>query len=131
LGREHLNTLDDAYGLSLTLAGQAIELLDQGLADQGKYEEAEAMAQRALDGREKEVGREHLDTLNSADGLARILYCRGKYEAAEAMAQWALEGRERALGKDNPWTLATANLLANVRTITASTRQQRRCIDER
>jgi hypothetical protein len=40
---------------------------------QGKHEEAEAMNRRALDGYEKVLGKEHPDTLTSADNLALLL----------------------------------------------------------
>jgi hypothetical protein len=114
LGREHLHTLDSAYWLSVTLALQSIKLRDQGVAYQGKYEEAEAMARRALDGKEKTLGRKHQDTLTVAAGLARVLYCCGKYEVAEGIARWAQEGTEKTLGKRHPHTLERAKLLALV-----------------
>jgi Tetratricopeptide repeat len=53
------------------------------LRDQGRYEEAEAMNRRALDGREKVLGREHPDTLTSVDNLTSVLQYQGKYEEAE------------------------------------------------
>jgi hypothetical protein len=59
LGREHLETLDSAYGLSLMLMARAVELRGQGVAYQGEFEEAKAMARRALDGKEKALGKEH------------------------------------------------------------------------
>ena len=47
LGPEHPDTLGSIYNLSNVLNSQ------------GKYEEAEAMHQRALQGREKVLGPEH------------------------------------------------------------------------
>jgi hypothetical protein len=55
------------------------------LWDQRKYEEAEAMIRRALDGIEKLLGKEHPDTLTSVGNLASMLRCQGKYEEAETM----------------------------------------------
>ncbi|KAF1949112.1 hypothetical protein CC80DRAFT_555727, partial [Byssothecium circinans] len=43
----------------------SVSQLGSVLERQGKYEEAEAMHQRALEGREKVLGREHPDTLTS------------------------------------------------------------------
>jgi hypothetical protein len=40
---------------------------------QGKYDEAEAMQQRALEGREKALGREHPHTLTSVSQLGTVL----------------------------------------------------------
>jgi tetratricopeptide (TPR) repeat protein len=74
------------------------------LLNQGKYEEAEAMNRRALDGREKVLGEEHPDTLKSFNNLASALQRQGKYEEAEAMIRRALDGCEKALGNDHPET---------------------------
>jgi hypothetical protein len=43
------------------------------LGYQGRYEEAEQMNRRALEGREKALGKEHLDTLTSVNNLALVL----------------------------------------------------------
>jgi len=43
------------------------------------------MNQRVLEGREKALGKEHLDTLTSVNNLASVLRCQGKYEEAEQM----------------------------------------------
>ena len=57
---------------------------------QGKYEEAEQMNRRALEGYEKVLGREHPDTLTSVNNLASVLRYQGKYEEAEQMNRRAL-----------------------------------------
>ena len=43
------------------------------LRDQGQYEAAEEMDRRALEGREKVLGVQHLDTLISVNHLALML----------------------------------------------------------
>ncbi|KAJ6196460.1 LOW QUALITY PROTEIN: kinesin light chain [Bipolaris maydis] len=68
LGSEHPDTLTSVSHLG-----------------QGKYEEAEAMHRRALEGYEK-----HPNTLTSVSHLGQ-----GKYEEAEAMHRRALEGYEK------------------------------------
>jgi hypothetical protein len=43
------------------------------LRDQGKYEEAEKLSWRALEGYKKELGVRHADTLTSVSNLAGVL----------------------------------------------------------
>jgi hypothetical protein len=50
------------------------------LYHQGKYEAAEEVRRRALDGREKTLGKGHPDTLMSMDNLALALENQSKYE---------------------------------------------------
>lgn len=73
--------------------------LAEVLRRQEKYETAEEMHRRALEGREKALGWEHPFTLASVNNLAGD---RGKYEAAEEMDQRAWEGREKVLGFEHP-----------------------------
>jgi hypothetical protein len=61
-----------------------------------------AMHQRALDGREKVLGPEHPDTIESVDGLVLVLWERCKHEAAESMHRRALDWREKVLGRGGP-----------------------------
>ncbi|OQN95386.1 hypothetical protein B0A48_18634 [Cryoendolithus antarcticus] len=85
-----------------------------GAAVPGKYESAETMNRRALEGCEKVLGKEHPDTLASVSNLALVLQYQGKYEAAETMNRRALEGCEKVLGKDHPDTLTSMSNLALV-----------------
>ncbi len=73
--------------------------LAEVLRRQEKYEAAEEMHQRALEGREKALGLEHPFTLASVNNLAGD---RGKYEAAEDIDRRAWEGREKVLGFEHP-----------------------------
>jgi hypothetical protein len=51
-----------------------------GLLDrQGKYEEAEDMNQRTLELREKTLGKDHPNTLDSMDRLAYVLTKQDKH----------------------------------------------------
>jgi hypothetical protein len=63
LGVEHRHTLS------------RVDNLATALQHQGKYEEAEKMSRRALEGREEVLGVEHPDTLTS------ILACLGYYSS--------------------------------------------------
>jgi hypothetical protein len=64
-----------------------------------KYEDAEVINQRALEGREEVLGNEHPDTLWSLHNLAIDLRRQRKDEEAEMIDRRALEGREKALGQ--------------------------------
>ena len=73
LGPEHPETLT------------SINNLGSVLDSQGKYEEAKAMYQQALEGYQKVLGPKHPDTLASINNLGSVLSSQGKYEEAEAM----------------------------------------------
>ncbi|KAH8724011.1 hypothetical protein GQ44DRAFT_596102, partial [Phaeosphaeriaceae sp. PMI808] len=77
-----------------------------------KYEDAEKLNQRALEGKEKELGVHHPDTLTSVSNLALVLQDQGKYEEAEKLSRRALEGREKELGVHYPSTLTSMYCLA-------------------
>jgi tetratricopeptide (TPR) repeat protein len=79
---------------------------------QGKYEEAEKLNQRALQGYEKELGVRHPDTLMSVASQASVLQAQGKYEEAEKLNQRALQRYEKELGVRHPDTLTTVSNLA-------------------
>ncbi|EFQ96752.1 hypothetical protein MGYG_09201 [Nannizzia gypsea CBS 118893] len=74
-------------------------------AEEGKDKEAEALYQQVLREREKRLGPDHLDTLLSVTSVGTTLCQQGKYKEAEAMYQRALRGREKILGPDHPNTL--------------------------
>ena len=73
LGPEHVDTVISISNLVTVLERQ------------GKYEEAEAMYRRALEGYEEVLGLEHVGTLTSVNNLGTVLASQGKYEEAEAM----------------------------------------------
>ncbi|KAF2105248.1 hypothetical protein BDV96DRAFT_456769, partial [Lophiotrema nucula] len=71
---------------------------------QGKYEAAEAMNRRALEGKEKALGKEHPNTLISVYCLAFLLHRWGRYEEAMLLYNRALSGYTTTLGPDHPTT---------------------------
>ena len=82
--------------------------------DQGRYNEAEKLYERALAGREEKLEPKHLDTLRTVMNLA-IVYCnQGRYNEAEKLYERALAGREEQLGPKHPNTLRTVKGLAIV-----------------
>lgn len=83
----------------------------QGLA---RYEEAEAMHRRVLEGGEKVLGSEHPNTLISVNDLGSVLGTQGKYEEAKAMYRRALERGGKVLASENSNTLISVNNLGYV-----------------
>ena len=67
-----------------------------------------------MEARERTLGREHPDTLQSVNNLAELLDTRGDYAHAEVLFRRALEVRERTLGKQEPRTLHSVSNLAQV-----------------
>jgi tetratricopeptide (TPR) repeat protein len=92
----------------LRRAGRYLEMA------QGKYDAAERLYRRALEGCEKELGEQHLSMLTSKVYLASVLWKRGEYDEAEKLNRQALEGREKELGIQHPETLTSVSNLALV-----------------
>ncbi|XRB25368.1 kinesin light chain [Pseudoscourfieldia marina] len=84
------------------------------LKKQGKYTDAEPLYREALDGKRRELGDAHPDTLESINNLASLLKKQGKYADAEPLYREALDGRHRELGDAHPSTLASISGLANL-----------------
>ncbi|CAZ86084.1 unnamed protein product [Tuber melanosporum] len=102
-------------------------LLATVLVARGRYEEAENIFRRVLEGREKVLGSDHLDTLTSAHNLALvlgqlgrhneaeklnralvwILDALGKYDEGERTNKRVLDTRQRVLGPGHPDTLSS------------------------
>jgi tetratricopeptide (TPR) repeat protein len=84
------------------------------LDNMGNYRGALEWYQRALDGKEKTLGKNHPSTLNTVHNMASVFLKQGEYEKALEWYQRALDGKEKTLGKDHPFTLDTVNNMANV-----------------
>ena len=80
----------------------------------GEYAAAEKISRVIVEGSEKVLGVEHLDTINSVSLLGSALEFQGKYKEAEAMDRRALEGREKVLGEEHPDTLVSVGHLGLV-----------------
>jgi hypothetical protein len=65
--------------------------------------------------RRRVLGKEHPETLSSANNLATTLAHQAKFAEAEGTLQATLEARRRVLGNTHPQTLATARSLERVR----------------
>ncbi|KAK1656358.1 hypothetical protein BDP81DRAFT_364381 [Colletotrichum phormii] len=83
-------------------------------SDQGRLKEAEAMYERALQGKEKALGPDHTSTLDSVECLGILYSKQGRLKEAEAMYERALQGNEKAWGPDHTSTLLTVGNLGNL-----------------
>jgi tetratricopeptide (TPR) repeat protein len=69
-----------------------------------------ALSRTAVEGREKSLGWEHPDTLQSINCLGNFLRIfKGDLAEAELLNRRALEGRERTLGLEHPDTLSSVS----------------------
>jgi tetratricopeptide (TPR) repeat protein len=76
----------------------AMHMLGLLYADQGRLTEAESMYQRALEGYEKALGRDHTSTLSTVNNLGLLYADQGRLTEAESMYRRALSGFQTALG---------------------------------
>ncbi|CAJ2505652.1 Uu.00g130460.m01.CDS01 [Anthostomella pinea] len=83
-------------------------------SDQGKLNEAEEMYQRALQGKEKLLGPNHISTLDTVNNLGNLYSDQDRLKEAEEMYQRALKGYKKALGPNHTSTLDTVNNLGNL-----------------
>jgi tetratricopeptide (TPR) repeat protein len=83
--------------------------------NQGEYGKALEWLQRALDGYENTLGKDHPSTLNTVNNMGVVFENQGEYGKALEWYQRALYGYESTLGKDHPSTRRTARNLASVR----------------
>ena len=96
--------------LSLAL-NTTCHVLARFMIDLDKMAEAEAMYERALRGKEKFLGREDRDTLDTVNNLGNLSLRQGNLQRAEAMYNRALKGKEKASGPEDLSTMDTVNNL--------------------
>jgi tetratricopeptide (TPR) repeat protein len=82
--------------------------------DQGRYSIAFYQYSESLAVRERHLGLERPETLDSMNNLALVLYRQGKYDEAEEMHQRKLKISKKVLGLEHPDTLTSMNNLASV-----------------
>ncbi|MDP8034140.1 tetratricopeptide repeat protein [Pasteurella atlantica] len=80
--------------------------------EQGKYDKAEPLYNRALVIREKALGENHPDVATTLNNLAALYYAQGEYAKAEPLYNRVLVIREKALGENHPDVATTLNNLA-------------------
>ncbi|CDG84092.1 tetratricopeptide repeat protein [Janthinobacterium agaricidamnosum] len=80
---------------------------------EGKAVQALASFKHSLEIRRQVLGEEHIDTLASKGGLARMLRQMDKLDEAQFIEEDVVEARERLLGRDHPDTLSAKSNLAS------------------
>ena len=95
---------------------EATALIEQvtQLSKQGRYSEAIPLAQRALTFREKALGPDHPDVVQSLNNLGLLYDKQGRYADAEPLFKQALTILEKAFGPDNRYAAFPLNNLAEV-----------------
>ncbi|NEU73123.1 CHAT domain-containing protein [Hassallia byssoidea VB512170] len=84
------------------------------LYKEGKYSQAIPLAERALEIREKLLGKENLDVAGSLNNLAFLYQHQGSYQKAEPLYVRSLAIFEKALGKEHPLVATSLNNLAEL-----------------
>jgi tetratricopeptide (TPR) repeat protein len=82
--------------------------------DQGRFAEAEALFQRALQIREQVLQGEHPETARILHDVAILREMQGNVREACSLAERALAIRSQSLGEAHPDTLATRVLHAEL-----------------
>jgi tetratricopeptide (TPR) repeat protein len=84
------------------------------LVEQGKYQEAIPIAERALEAARRTRGPEQPDTADALSTLGLLFYLVGDYAKAEPLFNEALRIRQKVLGSDHPDTLQSVDSLATL-----------------
>jgi len=95
-----------------TNAGGQEYKLGMKLFRQKKYSEAEELLRQSTQEREKVLGKEHVDTLESKYWLAGTLHWQQKHIEAEELLRQSVQKAEKVLGKDHVDTLESKYWLA-------------------
>ena len=88
-------------------AGIEWDILNQEVMElyqQGKYDRAVVVAQKALEVANENVGPDHPDVATSLGNLAVLYRTQGDYAKAEPLYKRSLAISEKALGPDHPRT---------------------------
>lgn len=83
---------------------------------QRHVEETEQILVQELDRREKVLGRDHLQTLETLNSLSFVYRDQGRLHEAQTMQQQVLSGREKSLGASHRDTLRSMSDLAKLYT---------------
>ena len=83
----------------------------QDLYENGHYQEAILLAERALRIAEKRLGPEHLYTATALNNLSELYRATGAYGKGEPLVQQALTIYEKVLGSEHPHTASALNNL--------------------
>jgi tetratricopeptide (TPR) repeat protein len=78
------------------------------------YDKAERLFDEALNGRQRELGEDHPDTLESKNDLAVLYKNQAQYDKAEPLLLEAFDGRHVKFGDTHPHTLDSINNLIDL-----------------
>src|SRR5215472_2871232 len=92
---------------------QMMYVMGDVYGDLGLFARAQALHQQSMEIRQRVLGPEHPDTLDSRDHLADDLDALGQYAQAEKLERQTLEISRRVLGPEHPETLRFESSLAN------------------
>ena len=84
----------------------------QTLYQQGKYQEAIPLAEKAVELAKRVYGPEQPNTATSLNNLALLYWATGEYAKAEPLYQEALRIWQKVLGSEHPYTATSLNNLA-------------------
>jgi tetratricopeptide (TPR) repeat protein len=84
------------------------------LIEQGKYQEAIPIAERAIEVSKRALGAEHRETAHAMNNLGLLFQKIGYYAKAEPLLQEALRIRQKALGSEYPDTADSLDNLASL-----------------
>ncbi|QRV95683.1 kinesin light chain [Ceratobasidium sp. AG-Ba] len=80
----------------------------------GKWNQQEKMVQISVDGRQRELGDMHLQTMTSIMELAMVYQHQGKYEQAVALLVPTLDSAKLVFGQEGDTTISVMSYLAGV-----------------
>jgi tetratricopeptide (TPR) repeat protein len=84
------------------------------LIEQGKYQEAIPIAEKAVEAAKRVRGPQHPETADALNNLGLLFKKTGDYAKAEPLYQEALRIRQKVLGSENPGTATSLNNLAGL-----------------
>ena len=104
LGFEHADTLSTVYNVAVSYRMQ------------GKLDEAKTLYLRALESREREgnLGRSHLDTLRTVEGLGGIAEDKQQYSEAEKRYRRVLAGFQEQMPEGCPDVVRAIENMARI-----------------
>ena len=82
---------------------------------QGCFVDADPLYRKALEIRERVLGKEHPDTASSYNNVAYNLNAQGRFEEAEVLYRKALDIFERMRGREHPDTISCQENLVSCR----------------
>ena len=110
--RESVEVREQFFGPDHHDTAIGLENLAGLLRDQGAYEKARPLYERALRIWETTLGPDHTDTAISLDNLAGLLHDQGAHEEARSLFERALRIWESTVGPEHPETATCLSQLA-------------------